>query len=590
MKCRVPLLLLALITLSFPALAQDVAYTVEVTGIEDADLAEAVEQASRLVSLADRPPASTAALQRRADDDGDRIREVLRAEGYYDGDSTITMDRTAQPVRVAIAVTPGPAYRLTSFSVRLTPPPGSPPPEPITPEALGVELGERARSTVVVAAQAALLRILAEQGRPLAKVDDRRVVVDHATGEMRVEMDVATGPHARFGPVTVAGLRHLDETWVLNRIPWREGDYFDLAALETLRRRLMTSGLFGSTKLTTAGQAGADDRLPLTIEVTERDLRSVGIGANWSSAEGFGGETFWEHRNYFGGAEHLRLSLAASEIRNAAEASWRDPDWGRRDQDLVTAATLEEQRTAAYSTRTAGVRAGLEWLLSEQWRAAAGGAVERTYEEEKLRLRQFTLVSIPLQVRRDSSDDLLDPTRGNRMLLTAQPFAEALGSTVGFTRAELSDTQYLQLLATPRLILAGWGRLGTILGAKAADIPADKRFYIGGGGSVRGYGFQLAGPVDAAGDPIGGRSELAFGGEIRARVTETIGLVPFVEAGSTYQQTWPDLDQRLFRAAGLGLRYHTAVGPVRADIAFPLDRRDGVDAPFQVYFSFGQAF
>ncbi len=584
-------ILLLILLLAAPALAQEVPYTVEIVGVEDADLAGKVGQASRLVSLDERPPASLAALHRRAEDDRDRIREVLRAEGYYAGDSAVTLDEAAEPVRLAIRVEPGPPYRLASFTVQLRPPPGSRAPDPVTPKALGIELGQRARSAIVVGAQAALLRALAEQGRPLAKVTERRAVVDHATTEMRVELEVETGPHARFGPVTVAGLERLDEGWVRNRVSWDEGEFFDVAALERLRKRLLTSGQFSSVKLHTAERVGEGDLLPLTIEVKERDIHSVGFGVNWSSAEGLGGEAFWENRNTLGGAEHLRYSLMTAEIRTAAEASWRDPDFGRRNQDLVAAATLEEQRTPAYSTRTAGTRLGLEWLLSEQWRTSAAVSVERTFEEEKVRPRQFTLVSLPLQARRDSSDDLLDPTGGNRLLLAVQPFIEQLGSTVGFTRAELADTQYLQVLSSPRLILAGWGRLGTIQGAKAADIPADKRFYVGGGGSVRGYGFQLAGPVDEASlEPIGGRSHLAFGGELRARITETIGVVPFVEAGTTYQQAWPDLDQRLFWSTGLGLRYHTPMGPIRADFAVPLRRRDGVDAPFQVYLSFGQAF
>jgi translocation and assembly module TamA len=573
-----------------PAWGQEVPYNVEITGIEDDDLKDAVGAQSRLLSLKDEPPASVVALQRRADDDAKRIAEVLRAEGYYEGRVDTRLDETGTPIAVTVAVAPGPEFTLTAFDIALDTPPGFPRPEPVPLDRLDIELGGRARAKPVLDAQAKLLRALAEQGYPLAKVSDRRVVVDHPSRTMRVEMDVDTGPRARFGPVTVEGLSRLDPQFVLNRLPWREGEPFDVAQMEKLRKLLVTSGLFSSVKLATAQQAGEDGWLPLTITLAERDRRSVGFSATWSSAEGFGGEAFWEDRDIAGGAERVRLSLVVSEIRKAVDLTFRAPDFGRPDQDLVTSATVEERRTAAFVTQTAGVQGGFEWRVSDEWRVSAAGAVERTREEENLKIRQFTLVSVPMEARRDTSDDLLDPTRGNRLLLALRPFPEELGSSLGFTRGEVRDSQYLEVLDDPRMVLAGWAEFGTIQGAGAFAVPADKRFYVGGGGSVRAYGHQMAGPVDAAGAPIGGRSSLAFGGELRIRATDKIGVVPFVEAGSAYDTALPDPERQLFWGPGLGLRYLTPFGPVRADIAVPMRRRSGVDDPFQIYVSLGQAF
>jgi translocation and assembly module TamA len=591
---RLPVRLLTTVLLLMAGQAaraqEEVPYTVEVTGIEDSDLTRKVEQASRLVTLADEPPPSLVALRRRAETDIDRVREVLRSEGYYDGEASTALDESRRPVAVTLSVSPGPAYTLQSFDINLHTPPGSVPPVPVPLDRLGVDLDERARAQPVVKAQDVLLKALAEQGYPLAKVGERRVVVDHATRTMRVELDVDSGPLARFGPVTVSGLERLDEAWVRNRIPWRPGDRFAVDQLEKLRQRLVASGLFSSVKLSTADHVEDDNLLPLTIAVAERDRRSIGFGASWSSTEGGGGNAFWEHRNLFGGAEHLRLSLVASQIRNALDAQYRSPDLGMPDQDSLTTARVEELRTKAFVTRTAGIQSGLEWLLSPVWRASAAGAVERTMESQQDRTRYFTLVSIPLEARRDTSDDILDPMRGNRLVMNVRPFPELLGSTVGFNRVEVYDSQYLKVFDQPRVVLAGWGRLGTIQGAKATDIPADKRFYVGGSGSVRAYGYQMAGPLDASNDPIGGASALAFGAEIRIKASETIGVVPFVEGGGAYGTPWPDLTKRVFWGAGLGLRYFTPIGPVRADVAVPLDRRPGIDDPFQVYLSLGQAF
>ena len=120
-------------------------------------------------------------------------------------------------------------------------------------------------------------------------------------------------------------------------------------------------------------------------------------------------------------------------------------------------------------------------------------------------------------------------------------------------------------------------------------MPADLRFYAGGGGSVRGFGYQLAGQLDDDHNPLGGRSLLELSGEVRLRLTETIGAVAFVDAGSDFSSTVPDLSETLRVGAGPGLRYFSPIGPVRLDIGFPVNRRPSDDA-FQLYVSLGQAF
>jgi translocation and assembly module TamA len=570
--------------------AQEVPYRVEITGAPSDDLSEKLEADSRLVQTEAEAAASVISLRRRAEADMDRLDEVLRAEGYYDGHASFTIDEAAQPVAVTISVDAGPRTRMEAFNVRVDHAANQPDPEPVPLGDLGLAIGEPARAQSVVTAQAALLKALAEQGYPLAKVRDRRVVVDHAAHTMRVELTVAAGPLCRFGAVTVTGLSRLDQGWVRNRLPWQTGERFSLAQMDLLRKRLVESRLFSSVKLTTAEAVEPDGSLPITVDVREADRRSIGVGASWASSEGFGGHATWEHRNLLGGAERLRAQLTASEIRNALDLTARVPDLGAADQDGLASFTAEEQRTNAYITRTVGGALGMEWVLTPTWRAAASGAVERTFEDRDDRRRTYTLVSFPLEARHDGTDDLLDPTRGNRLRLQVRPFIEALGGTVSFNRFEVSDSHYLEVLDNPRIVLAGWGRFGAITGNGLDNIPADKRFYVGGGGSVRAYGYQMAGPVNASGTPTGGLSELAFGGEVRARVTDTIGIVPFVEAGSAYESRLPHPEDDLRWGAGLGVRYVTPIGPVRADIAVPLNRRPGIDSAYQVYLSLGQAF
>lgn len=579
---------LAVLATPVPTVAQELPYTVDIAGVEG-DLRERIADAARLTALVDQPPASRTALERRAAEDVERIREVLRSEGYYAAEVEVTVAEEGPPVPVRIAIDRGEPFTLDLYRVDYRVPEGQPTPASVPLDALGLELGQRGRAEPIIAAQTALLRALAEQGYPLAKVADRRVEVDFATHGMAVEVAVDTGGRARFGAVSVRGLDDVEEKVVRRRIPWNQGEVFSVSQVETLRETLVASRLFESVKIATGTDLTDAGLLPVTIDLREARHRSIGFGADWSSSEGLGGRAFWEHRNLTGGGERLRASAIASEIRNALDLDFSEPDFLAADQNLVVSATGEERRTDAFVTRTLGASAGVAWALTPTWSAVASVAGERTFEEEDNVTSDFTLVSLPLEARHDSTDDPLDPTRGNRLNGVVRPFIEPPGTT-GFTRIDLHDSHYWLLRDDPRLIAAVWGRIGAIRGASLQDVPADKRFYVGGGGSVRPFGYQMAGPVDSQGDPTGGLSAVGFGGELRLKVTEEIGVVPFIEAGRADLSRTPDLDGRLFWGAGLGLRYHTPIGPVRADVAVPLNRRPGIDDAYQVYLSLGQAF
>jgi len=144
----------------------------------------------------------------------------------------------------------------------------------------------------------------------------------------------------------------------------------------------------------------------------------------------------------------------------------------------------------------------------------------------------------------------------------------------------------------PRFLLGrppGRAAAGSLTGENVRNIPASLRFYSGGGGSVRGYKYQSLGPHDRNGDPLGGLSFTDVSLEARFRITESFGIVPFVDGGMVYETTMPDWGRDLSWGVGLGFRYYTLIGPIRLDIATPLQDRDNNKA-FQIYLSIGQAF
>ncbi len=567
----------------------DIPYEVVISAGGEADLEEILEAASRLVEQMDRPPPTEAALRQRVEQDSERLRQVLKAEGYYAATLDTEFDLDAEPAKIRISVDPGPRYRLDQVAM-IGPDGRALEGITLSLEEIGLELGQPARSATVLDAEREIGLRLAEAGYPHARVPDRKVIVDHARRVMSVTYVVDPGRLADFGAVRVTGTEAVADTYVRNRLSWQPGDRFDLRELEETRKRLIRSELFTSVKIVPEPALDPDGTVPISIEVIERKPRSVSAAVNWSSSEGFGAEASWEHRNLAGHAERLETTVTLSQVLIGADAFLRLPDAIRPDLDIVGAAAVEREDTEAFIARRVTTSAGVEYRFSSTLNLGIGSSLALEQENENDQEDTFTLIGIPGYLRYDGTEDPLDPTSGARASVAITPYYALFAETDTFLRSEAIASAYYAIDEEARYVLAARGRLGSIWGAGRAELPASIRFYAGGGGSVRGYGFQELGPLDDSNDPLGGRSVVEFGGELRIRVTDTVGIVPFVEGGNVYVDTFPEVYEFDFRyALGLGLRHYTAIGPLRLDVAVPLNRRDSDDA-FQFYISLGQAF
>ena len=574
-----------------PAEVEGIAYEARIKGDLDDALLQILEQSSILISLADRPPPSEGALRRRLDEDRERFQRALRSEGYYAGRIEPTIDSSVRPRRITIEVIPGEPFRLASYTIDYVGPyRDAPPPPDIRFADLDLEPGMVAKASPIKAAEDTMRRILSENERPLAKIVDDRKVIDHKAMTMTVRIEVDPGPPVRFGPLTLEGLDRVNPRYLERVLRWPEGQPYDSRILADRREQLSKMGLFDTIKMRRADRLDDDGRLPVTIELFESKRRSVGAGANYSTDENFGGEVFWEHRNFNGQGERLRFEVAGSEIRQSAAALFDKPNFLRLDQTLILSAEFRHQDTDAYEEKTIEGFVGLKRDFDDIWSGSAGLQPEISrVDDNGSDETTYTGIGLPLVLERDDSDDRLDPTKGTRISLAVTPNVGDFAEAITFLSNETNAAAYWSPLEDDILTLAARGRLGTLFGEDTKDLPGTKRFYSGGGGSIRGYKFQSVGPVDASNDPEGGRSVIELGAEMRFRVTDTIGLVPFVEGGTVYNASVPDFSETMRWAAGLGLRYYTAAGPLRLDVAFPMNPRRQ-DEDFEFYVSFGQAF
>jgi translocation and assembly module TamA len=565
----------------------EITYEVRFEGVEDEELRQLLEQVSETVRLVDRPPSSLLRLRRRAEDDRARLQQALRSRGHYAASIDVEVDNGTPPARVVFEVDPGPLYQLGEVSIEAVPPTTDV--RLPSPGELGLASGAPAASRAILDGEAELLRRVRAQAFALAELGERRAVVDHDTRTMDLTLRVQPGPKVRFGPIEVAGLNEVEKDFVLGRLPWEPGELITPERVDQGRQNLLDSQLFSTVRIDLGDAPDAEGRLPVTIHLAERPHRSIGVGVRYRTDEGPGGSLSWEHRNVFARGERVEVELDASGIGTVLSSEFRKPDFWLRDQVLVVRGELDYLNTDAYDSRSIGAGLGLERLLAPEMRASAGIAFRSSRVEDNEGDETFGLVSLPMTFDWDRSDDLLDPTEDGRVSVANEPFVDVFGNNLAFNRTELGYSHYLQVLQQPSIVLAGRGVVGTMFGASRGAIPADERFYAGGGGSVRGFGYQLAGELDDDDKPIGGRSLLELSGEIRGRFTDTIGAVVFVDAGAAFESEVPDLDEPLRIGTGVGLRYFSPIGPFRLDVGFPVNRRD-VDDPFQIYVSLGQAF
>lgn len=572
------------------AAQQEVAYDVAIVGADDA-LQDLLEQSSQLVELKDRPPLSVARLRARANADVERLTKTLRSQGYYDGTVQVALDAQARPAKVSLLVAPGPVYTLAGFAARFA---GKP---PLAAEQMprladvGLATGKPARAVAILSAESQVVAYLQEHGYPLAKRLGHQALLYRDSHTLKVAVDIDPGPRARFGKVLVDGLQRVDLAYVRRLIPWRTGETYDDRLVREARRKLAGDALFASAAVTPAAKVKPDGSIDIKVALHEAKRRAVGAGVSYSTDIGPGANVFWQHRNLFGEGEKLRLSLSGALNEQVAEANYEDASVGDGHFTLFADLSVANRTLDAYDERAANLATALQWPLGEFWKARAGVSLELQEIDDKTDpdTQQFFLAGLPFVLSRDDSDDRLNPTRGSRLTVAVTPYAGAGARLVNFVSATAGGSAYYGLDPGGRFVLAGRARLGMLTGEPVADIPANKRFYAGGGGSIRGYQFQSVGPLDANNDPTGGRSLIEMSGELRVRITDTIGVVPFVDAGTASESEYPTLEEKLRWAAGLGLRYYTAIGPLRADIAVPLNKRR-IDDAFQFYVSLGQSF
>ncbi len=557
------------------------------------------EQLQQAIGEADGPPSSRFEARRRARGAAEAAEALLRSEGYYQPVLEDIVEGEEGPVAI-VAVTPGPRFALGDPVVNWIEPPPAPAVQAEVLGELDLEAGDPGRAVDVISGEGRVVAGLTRRGHADARAEPRRVVVDHATLTVRPTYNIVAGPLVRLDGVRLETRGPTSPNWVAGLAPWSEGEVYDPEDVAELERRLLETGVYDGVgvALAPAAQTNAAGRRPIIVTLADRPRRILEAGATFSTAEGSGVDLLWTWHNRFGRADTLVWQARAADVDSRLGVDLRLPHWRRPGRTLRLSAAVLNEDTDAYRRTAAVAAADLQQRIGKtSWFSYGVGLDAGRYDENRF----DPVTGAPVKFEReliiltgrgsaylDHSNDPLDPTTGWRLTTSVQPTAVSGEDSTVFLRAEAQATAYLPVQDNARTVLAGRVRLGSIMGGEELTVPSDRLFYSGGGGSVRGYEYQGVAPRLPDNTPRGGLSLFEASAEVRRNLFRNFQGVVFVDAGSVGFDQAPDFSNMRY-GAGFGLRYKLPFGPIRADIAFPIDKREG-DADFQVYVSIGQAF
>ncbi|WP_010164377.1 autotransporter assembly complex protein TamA [Sphingomonas sp. PAMC 26617] len=577
--------------------APEIRYETVIRGLDPLKLTAQFNGLSALKGGKDKAPNDTVIAARGREDEQLAIR-LMKSLGYYDGTAvstieTVPSDKTR--VKAIVSATPGKQYKLGTIVVKA----GPTVPPTLIRDALPLKVGEPIEAVRIQGAEANVALTLPQNGYPFAKVGDRDILLDDQVGTGDYTLPVEVGARSSFGTVTTEGRLAFgaDHVRILQR--FQAGELYDNRKVDDLRAALVATGLFSTVSVEPkpTGNINPDgtEQVNLLVEQERGKYRSLAVSGGYSTGQGARVEGSFTHRNLWSPEGALIATAVGGTQEQGLSGTFRRSNAGKRDRTVTLTAAVDHTNYDAFNAFTATLSGRISYDSTPLWQKkftyAYGfevvGTNESVYDFARGDRRRATyfIAALPGQVQFDRSDSLLNPTKGYRLKLSVSPETSVRGSISPYARTLIEASAYYPV--GEKFVIAGRLRAGAIAGIERDDLAPSRRYYGGGGGSVRGYGYQRLGPLDPQGNPVGGRSLNEFALEARYRFGN-YGIVPFIDGGNAYTSVLPKGSDLRF-GAGIGGRFYTNFGPLRVDVATPLNPRKG-DGKVALYISIGQAF
>lgn len=530
--------------------------------------------------------------------------DALYGQGYFGAQISVLVDgREAAEIspldppqsisRIDVLVETGPAFVFGRAMI-----------EPIhgasqAPIADVFAAGKPAKSGAIVDAASIAIDGWRARGFAKAKVVQSELTADHDRQILDAYVQLDKGPRLVFGDLKIDGAKSMRRDRILAIAGLPEGEVFDPIELGRVAERLRRTGAFRAVNIQESDKITDDNRLPITAVLTEERLRRLAFRADLASLEGASVGVVGAHRNLLGGAE--RLTLAASAMRIGVDtggldyqlsASFERPATFSPDTTFALGLVFEREQTEDTQLDALSINAELTQYFSKTLTGDASLTYAIARADDPSGVAIYRSLSVPFAATWDTRNAKESANDGVLVSAEIKPFL-GFGQTENGVRSTMDARGYLGVNRSNNLVMAARVQMGMFMGSSLAGSPREDLFYSGGPATVRGQPYQSLGVFELVGNDgntfqTGGTHFLAGSLEVRQKINDSIGLIGFADIGRVDSGGFLANAGNWHAGAGVGLRYQTAIGPLRLDLAGPVGGDTGQGG--QLYLGLGQAF
>lgn len=540
---------------------------ITITGADDA-LADNIRQHLRIGGETCDTPLSR--LERLQSQVLGNLQRAANALGYYRSTARATFSQEADCWHLALEVTPGERIPVTEVSIHL---PDNRDIQEIfqdvladTPDLQGRPLNHGDYESIKSALSAAAV----ENGYFGAQFLEAEIRIDLAAYEAAIVIDFEPGPRYRFGEIRVLPVDGFADAFLERMITLQTGQPYSSSALLQQRRQLDNTQYFRQISITPQLARADNQSVPVIIELSPRPRRAYTGGIGFTTDTGPRLRVAYENRYVNRRGHHLEGDAAASTVRSQINLGYTIP--------INDPLTTNLQIKTGYITEDTDSYSSNRYKLESAFNRESDAGWLESYSVDYLRddyvlpgedPASSSLTMLGYSLSKRAGDDFINPTKGWRLY----------GQVRGASDAVLSNTSFLQFYTSGKGIISiGNGRFitrfeaGTTLINNASDLPASVRFFAGGDRSLRGYDFKSIGPVNDSGEVVGGKHLLVGSLEYDHLVKNNVRAAVFYDAGNAFSTHKFDFKH----SVGVGVRWLSPIGPIRADLAHPLEGGGGV--------------
>ncbi len=562
------------------------------------DVIKNIKERSILLALQKQLPRDRLTLEKRLEQDLKEAEIVMHSYGYYSATIEPIINYSTYPVQIEFHIEPNEPYKILNTDIIY--------PQDFDPEQeisedypknlfyFGLEENSQAIANNILDATALIKPWYLDRGYPFAELFQSNYYAYPEDASFRVEVPFSPNEFIRFGDTIITGSSALNKEYLERIYPWKKGEPWKQSSLRLFQEELLSLGIFSFVNPTIDTNNIGEER-DVLIELVDAPARTWGGGVNYDITRELGIQLFWEHRNLFREAESFTVNTVLWYDTQELRFTFAKPDYQEKYRDFKSEFLIKNEMTDAYETTSASLDVGIEDIISISDRTrfvySYYASFELGIEKDAANLdrSQYYFGGLPLQIIYKNEDNIFDPSSGHNIEWTISPYMGNYFKDFSLVWTELMLTKYFEIIKDKKLIFAIKGKGGMLSSYSAEEVPASLRFYVGGGNSVRGYPYQSVGPKNSSGDPIGGASFFEASAELRYKLFQSMSIVPFFDFGNVYELAMPDFIDFAY-SAGLGLRFFTPIGPLRLDVAVPIEDRSVELKDFQVYVSIGQSF